>query len=120
VRFEILMALTIMITIFWDVMPCSLVEVYTHSWGTCCPPIQGRTVTSPEEGENTFLWEVGKLLPDYPGSHFKRQYFSIFFAFPLFCPTNKVWNFPKRFSWKSHQWSIYENLSYPADQPMIF
>jgi hypothetical protein len=33
--------------VFWDVMPCSLVDRYQHLIGSCRLHLQGRTVTSP-------------------------------------------------------------------------
>jgi hypothetical protein len=46
-------------TIFWDVAPYSLVEVYWRFRGACCLHHQGS-----DEGSK-YLWSVGKLLPDY-------------------------------------------------------
>lgn len=36
-RFYILVVVTVKITIFWDVTPCSLVEMQQCFQGTCCP-----------------------------------------------------------------------------------
>jgi hypothetical protein len=33
-KFDILKAVTVMITVIWDVTPCSLVDCYTHIGGT--------------------------------------------------------------------------------------
>jgi hypothetical protein len=35
IRFEVLMLVAMKISVFQDVMPCSLVEVYQHSWEMC-------------------------------------------------------------------------------------
>jgi hypothetical protein len=35
-RFEVLAAMTMKSTVFWNVTPCSLVEVYQRSGGTYC------------------------------------------------------------------------------------
>lgn len=42
VRVEVLTALTVKITIFWDLMPCSPVDLYWHSRGMCCHHLQCR------------------------------------------------------------------------------
>jgi hypothetical protein len=80
---------TVKNTIFWDVMPCSLVEVYRHFGRTYCLHLHGKSLPSnqqklaaslldllfnPEDGGSTFTWNVGKLLPDNMASHTKRQY----------------------------------------------
>jgi hypothetical protein len=44
--------------VFWVVAPCSLVEVHRRFWGS------------------KYLWNVGKLLPDYTMLHPKRHPFS--------------------------------------------
>jgi hypothetical protein len=31
--------------VFWDVMPCSLVDVYRRFGGTCCPGLRDRRVS---------------------------------------------------------------------------
>jgi hypothetical protein len=42
-------------TIFWDVTPCSLVEVYPHFGGIYRLHIQGQMVFDPEEGIAFFI-----------------------------------------------------------------
>jgi hypothetical protein len=37
VRFQVLTADIMKITVLWDVAPCSLVEVYRRFRGACCP-----------------------------------------------------------------------------------
>jgi hypothetical protein len=37
VRFQVLMVVSMKITVFWDVALCSLVEVYKHFRDACCP-----------------------------------------------------------------------------------
>jgi hypothetical protein len=44
------------ITVFWDVMTGSLVEICHHFGITCCLNLQGRT-SLPEEGGSTFHTE---------------------------------------------------------------
>jgi hypothetical protein len=44
--------------VFWDVAPCSLVEVYRRF------------------RDSKHLWDAGKLLPDYTAQHPRRQSFS--------------------------------------------
>jgi hypothetical protein len=41
-RFQVLMAASMKMTVFWDVAPCSLVEVYR---GACCLHHQGPLLT---------------------------------------------------------------------------
>jgi hypothetical protein len=62
VRFQVLTAASMKMAIFWDVAPCSLVEVYRRFSGACCLHHQGK-----------HLWNVGKLLPDYTAQHPRRQ-----------------------------------------------
>jgi hypothetical protein len=52
-------SMMMMMTVFWDVAPCSLVEVYWCFRGACCLDC------SPDNGGSKHLWNVGKLLPDY-------------------------------------------------------
>jgi hypothetical protein len=35
-RFQVLMEVSMKMTVFWDVTPCSLVDVYQHFRGACC------------------------------------------------------------------------------------
>jgi hypothetical protein len=68
-------------TIFWDVIPCSLVEVYRllrgsrclHPWGKACLLLLTgrlfRFLFDSEDCGNMFLRNVSKLLPDYTSSH---------------------------------------------------
>jgi hypothetical protein len=41
-RFQVLRAVNMKITAFWDVTPCSLVEMYCHFGGTSCLHLWGR------------------------------------------------------------------------------
>jgi hypothetical protein len=50
------------IYVFWDVMICSLVDIYKHFGGSCCLNLL------PEDGACKFLWN-SKHLPDYTVSH---------------------------------------------------
>jgi hypothetical protein len=46
VRFKVLAAASMKMTVFWDVAPCCLVEVYRRFRGTYCPPSSGRTTSA--------------------------------------------------------------------------
>jgi hypothetical protein len=35
------MAMTMKIAVFWDLTPCSLVDIYQYFGGTCCSHFQG-------------------------------------------------------------------------------
>jgi hypothetical protein len=48
-KFEVLVRVSIKNMVFWDVMPCSSVDVEQHFRVTCCLHIQGRRVSSVEE-----------------------------------------------------------------------
>jgi hypothetical protein len=64
VRFEFLTIVALKCTIFWDVMSCSLVEVYC-GFGSTFQGQRWRHHVSPK---------VSKLLPDYTASHLRRQH----------------------------------------------
>jgi hypothetical protein len=55
-RSEILTAVDVRTAVFWDVMPCSLVEDASYL----------------EDGDSTFLQSVGNPLSKYKGSYLKR------------------------------------------------
>jgi hypothetical protein len=63
VRFEVLTMWLWKATVFWDVIPCSLAEMYLRFRRTCCL----RLLTMEEIG--TFLQNVGTLLSDCMASH---------------------------------------------------
>jgi hypothetical protein len=48
-------------TVFWNVLLCSLVEVYRCFGGMYYLHLQGRRV---KDGSSAFLWNICKLLPD--------------------------------------------------------
>jgi hypothetical protein len=50
-------------TIFWDVVPCSLVEVYRHFRGACCLHYQGDIVSTCETFVN-FYQTTGRNIPE--------------------------------------------------------
>jgi hypothetical protein len=41
VRFQVFAATNMKVTVFWDVAPCSLIEVHRGFRGTCCLHHQG-------------------------------------------------------------------------------
>jgi hypothetical protein len=57
-------------TVFWDVTPCTLVEVCRRFGEICCLYIYGQGVNwrSKANGNSTFLRNVSKPLPDYTAS----------------------------------------------------
>jgi hypothetical protein len=76
-RFSGLWLLRLDHTNFWDVTPCSLVELYERFGGTYCLRLQNRRVNSlcllgllfgPEDGGSTFLRNVVKRLPYVHGA----------------------------------------------------
>jgi hypothetical protein len=69
-RFQVLTAASMKITVFWDVAPCSLVEVYRRCRGTCCLHHQG---DYPDDEGSKYLCNVSKLLPDYMVQHPRIQ-----------------------------------------------
>jgi hypothetical protein len=56
--------------VFWVVAPCILVEVHWHFRGPCCLHHQGK---QPDDGGSKYLWNVGKLLPDYTAQEPRTQ-----------------------------------------------
>jgi hypothetical protein len=58
VKFEALRVVTKKITVFWDVMPSSLVDVYQCLGGMCCLHLQGRrVVVTNEQVEEIFTYK---------------------------------------------------------------
>jgi hypothetical protein len=58
---EVLMAVTVKITVFSDVTPASLVDICQHLGKTCCLRFQGRTEEYPEDGSSMFFQNVWKV-----------------------------------------------------------
>jgi hypothetical protein len=98
VGFEVFTATSMKMAVFWVLAPRSLVEVYQRFRGSCCLHHQGDD--DPDDGGSKYLWNVGKLLPDYMalqprrrpcsehccgGAHnFLISYFISFFLFLFF------------------------------------
>jgi hypothetical protein len=88
VGFDVLMAVAVKSTIFWEVTPCSLIEIYRRFGGTQCVllvlsrHIRGSLCFFPAACffgllfDNKFLRNVDKLLQDYTASH-KRRFYSL-------------------------------------------
>jgi hypothetical protein len=57
-RSEVLTAVTMENTVFWVLMPCSLVNVHKRFRGTCCPHLQGTRVVSKRWYVFTSLWDL--------------------------------------------------------------
>jgi hypothetical protein len=66
-------AVNMMIAVFWNLKPCSLVEVYCRFRGTFCSHHQKRMYA--KNGGSIFLSKVGNHLPGYKASPYKRQTF---------------------------------------------
>jgi hypothetical protein len=60
VRFEVLTAVIMKDTVFWNVTPCSLVEVYQRSGGAYCVPLQGWIISqeSKQQGDRAYAWFI--------------------------------------------------------------
>jgi hypothetical protein len=54
-------------TVFWDVAPCSLIEVYRRFRGAYC-----LLMHRPDDGGSMHLWNVLQLLRDYTAQYPKR------------------------------------------------
>jgi hypothetical protein len=67
VRFQVLTAANMKMTVFWDVVPCGMVEHDWHFRGAYC------LHHLPDEGGSKHLWNVGQYLPDYMAQHPKSQ-----------------------------------------------
>jgi hypothetical protein len=63
--------MTLKSTIFWNVMPCSLVEIYVSG-----PLCLLSFLFHPDDGGSMFLQNTGKLLPNCVVSLPRRQYSS--------------------------------------------
>jgi hypothetical protein len=69
-RFQVLTAMSMKVTVFWDVAPCSLVEVYQHFRGACCLHHQDiitlmlEAVTTPETSVNFYQMTQCNILED--------------------------------------------------------
>jgi hypothetical protein len=66
-KLDILMAVTMKITLFWDVTPCRLLAMF---WKNLLP------LRSSEQKTEV----AGKYLPDYKASHPRRQEFSYYLS----------------------------------------
>jgi hypothetical protein len=69
VRFQVITAAITKMTVFWDVSPCSLVEVYLSLRGS------NYLHHRPDDGGSKHLWNVsiGLLLPGYTAHHSKTR-----------------------------------------------
>jgi hypothetical protein len=73
-RFEVLVAVTMNRTLFWNVTPCNLVKIYRHFGGMQRFFLQGRRVTSlqrvfNEHRSGTLFRKVSKFILDCTTSH---------------------------------------------------
>jgi hypothetical protein len=85
VKFQVLMTATMKIYVFYNIMPCCLVESYWHFRGTCCPHLKCR---------NSGRWFIQNLtlcLPETVVSHPRRQQFNAHFLCPPLWRSLKIW-----------------------------
>jgi hypothetical protein len=62
VRFQVLTAASMKMTVFWDVTLCSLVEVYRRFRGACCLNHQGDECHSVSSRFCSFAFVTGMFL----------------------------------------------------------
>jgi hypothetical protein len=70
VGFEVLTAVVMKSSVFWDISPCSLLKVSQHLEGMCHPHLS--LSFYPEVGRDIFLWNVGWLSADYTALYPRR------------------------------------------------
>jgi hypothetical protein len=70
VRFQVLTATSMNMTLLWNVAPYSLVEVYRRFRSASFIHHQG--IHRPDDWGSKYLWNVGKLLPDYTAQQTRR------------------------------------------------
>jgi hypothetical protein len=63
VSFQVLTAASMKMTLFWDVAPCSLVEIYRRFRRAYCPR------NLPDDRGSKHFWNVGQFLRDYAAQH---------------------------------------------------
>jgi hypothetical protein len=69
VYYECCITMQISMSVFWDVAPCSVVDINRRFRGAYCSIIRAM---SNIEGSK-FFWNVGQYLPDYTVHHPRRQ-----------------------------------------------
>jgi hypothetical protein len=68
VRFEVLSASSMKMTVLWDAATFSLIEVYRRFRASCC------LLRHDDDGRGSkHLWKDGKILPDYTTRYPKKQ-----------------------------------------------
>jgi hypothetical protein len=67
VRFQVLVAARVKMTVCWDVAPCGLVVVHGRFTSDCWLHHQG------DDGGSMNLWSIGQFLPNYKAQHPSRQ-----------------------------------------------
>jgi hypothetical protein len=58
------------VRVFWDLAPCSHIEVDWRFRGAHC--LHHQSDDSPDDGGSTHLWNVGQLQCDYTALHPRR------------------------------------------------
>jgi hypothetical protein len=67
-RSKVLTVVNIETVVFWDVMPCTLVERYKCLRNLIPPASRYKKCSYPEDGGSRFLQNVGTHLPNYVAS----------------------------------------------------
>jgi hypothetical protein len=79
VKFQVLTAASMNMTVFWDVAPCNLIKDYRRFRDAYC--LHYRL----DDAGRKYLWNVGKLLPFFTAQHPRRQSFKCNFDWMHFC-----------------------------------
>jgi hypothetical protein len=78
-RFEVSMAVTIKSTIFWDVTPCSLIDVYQLFWKNVRPPLRLMLIACLLSIIFVWRWKqfsFGTFLPECAALRLRKWYSS--------------------------------------------
>ena len=68
-----LTAITVKVTVAWDVTPCSLVRRYQLFGGSSCLHLQGKLIVHPDDGGREFFRTVGTCLRNHTRPRIRKQ-----------------------------------------------